>query len=56
MATIPIRRHVKIRGDANPYDPVDAGYFADRHTRRANTPPDTLPFGWLCDASQPLPR
>jgi RNA-directed DNA polymerase len=46
MATIPIRRHVKIRGDANPYDPVDAGYFADRHTRRANTPPDTPPI-WL---------
>ena len=46
MATIPIRRHVKIRGDANPYDPLDAGYFTERHARRANAPPDTPPV-WL---------
>jgi RNA-directed DNA polymerase len=46
MATIPIRRHVKIRGDANPYDPQDASYFADRHARQGNQPPATPP-PWL---------
>jgi RNA-directed DNA polymerase len=46
MATIPIRRHVKIRGDANPYDPQDASYLAERHARRGNQPPVTPP-PWL---------
>jgi RNA-directed DNA polymerase len=46
MATIPIRRHVKIRGDANPYDPQDASYFAKRYARRGNQPPATPP-PWL---------
>ena len=33
-----IRRHVKIRGDANPYDPAWELYFEERvATRRANT-------------------
>ena len=46
MATIPIRRHVKVRGDANPYDPQDASYFAERHARRGYQPPATPP-AWL---------
>jgi len=46
MATIPIRRHVKIRGDANPYDPADVGYFAARQARRGNRPPAVRP-SWL---------
>ena len=31
MASIPIRRHVQIRGDTNPYDPRGAAYLAKRH-------------------------
>lgn len=31
MTSIPIRRHVQIRGDTNPYDPRDAAYLAKRH-------------------------
>jgi len=27
---VPIRRHVKIRGEANPYDPAQAAYFEQR--------------------------
>ena len=46
MASIPIRRHVKIRGDANPYDPQHASYFAERHARQGTTPP-ALPPAWL---------
>jgi hypothetical protein len=30
MASLPNRRPAKIRGDANPYDPRQAGYFAER--------------------------
>lgn len=33
-ASVPIRRHVKIKGAANPYDPVWADYFAQRHHAR----------------------
>jgi len=46
MASIPIRRHVKIRGDANPYDPQHAGYFAERHARQGTGPPTRSP-AWL---------
>jgi RNA-directed DNA polymerase len=46
MASIPIRRHVKIRGDANPYDPQQAGYFAARRARRRHRPP-AVPPAWL---------
>jgi RNA-directed DNA polymerase len=46
MASIPIRRHVKIRGDANPYDPQHAGYFAERHARHGAVPPALAP-PWL---------
>jgi RNA-directed DNA polymerase len=46
MATIPIRRHVKIRGDANPYDVQHASYFAERHARRGHQPSATPP-PWL---------
>jgi RNA-directed DNA polymerase len=38
MATIPIRRHVKIRGNANPYDPADAAYFKARRRQRDQAP------------------
>jgi len=30
--TIPIRRHIKIKGKANPYDPVWFSYFEKRST------------------------
>lgn len=33
-ADVPIRYHVKIRGEAHPYDPAHAAYFAQRITRR----------------------
>jgi RNA-directed DNA polymerase len=46
MASIPIRRHVRIRGDANPYDPADAGYFTGRRTRQGNQAPAVRP-AWL---------
>ena len=46
MATIPIRRHVKVRGDANPYDPQDASYFAERHARLGHKAP-AAPPAWL---------
>jgi RNA-directed DNA polymerase len=29
-STVPIRRHIQIRGDANPYDPKDERYFDQR--------------------------
>jgi RNA-directed DNA polymerase len=29
-ATVPIKRHIKIRGEANPYDPTWEGYFERR--------------------------
>ncbi len=31
-ATIPIVRHVKVRGNANPFDPAWMSYFARRQT------------------------
>ncbi len=33
-ADTPIRRHVKIRGDANPYDPAQEAYFERRLDRK----------------------
>ena len=33
MADVPIRRHVKIRADANPYDPEWEEYFRERETK-----------------------
>ena len=34
---VPIRRHVKVRGNANPFDPDDADYFRQRrHKQRRN--------------------
>jgi RNA-directed DNA polymerase len=46
MASIPIRRHVKIRGDANPYDPQQADYFVERRARRRGRRPVAAP-AWL---------
>ena len=46
MASIPIRRHVKIRGDANPYDPQQADYFVERRGRQRGRPPAQAP-AWL---------
>lgn len=37
MVHIPIRRHVKIRAEATPYDPQFADYFLKRAIRRKNT-------------------
>ncbi|WP_269593433.1 group II intron maturase-specific domain-containing protein [Nitrococcus mobilis] len=39
MASIPIRRHVKIRGQANPYDPDWAAYFRRRYVRQGKPTP-----------------
>ena len=38
MSSLPIMRHVQVRGDANPYNPADAGYFAQRRSRSETTP------------------
>ncbi len=46
MASIPIRRHVLIRGNANPYDPMFAGYFAARRAQKGNQAPAAMP-AWL---------
>ncbi|MBK1702598.1 group II intron reverse transcriptase/maturase [Thiococcus pfennigii] len=46
MASIPIRRHVAIRGDANPYDPQHADYFVERRARQRGRPPAHAP-SWL---------
>jgi len=46
MATIPIRRHVKIRGDVNPYDPAEADYFAARRGRQKGEVP-AVRLTWL---------
>ncbi|AKS23100.1 MAG: RNA-directed DNA polymerase [Leptospirillum sp. Group II 'C75'] len=34
----PIRRHIKIRKDANPFDPAWTGYFLDRKSRKEPQP------------------
>jgi RNA-directed DNA polymerase len=34
MGDVPIRRHVKIRGEANPYDPAYREYFKDRFAQQ----------------------
>ena len=39
-SSIPVRRHVLVRGQANPFDPADAAYFA--HRRRPT--PDSVVF------------
>jgi RNA-directed DNA polymerase len=44
MATLPIRRHVKIRGKANPYDPHEARYFSERRGRQGRA---ALVPSWL---------
>ena len=46
MSTLPIQRHVKIRRDANPYDPQDADYFVERRRRQRGTIPTAAPI-WL---------
>jgi RNA-directed DNA polymerase len=46
MLSIPIRRHVLIRGASNPYDPEHASYFAARRARQRNEAPATAP-AWL---------
>jgi len=43
MASLPIQRHVKIRGKANPYDPAWTAYFRRRHV-------------WQGTAKPPLPE
>ena len=45
MASIPIRRHVKIRGAANPFDPDWAAYFRRRYVRQGK--PTPYPLHWL---------
>lgn len=37
---IKIRRHVKVKADANPYDPLWRSYFAGRKTVVAGSEPD----------------
>lgn len=39
MGSIPIQRHVKVRGNANLYDPEHARYFAERQGRQRNSLP-----------------
>ena len=37
IASTKIKRHIKIRGTANPYDPKDASYFEQRRHRKRRT-------------------
>jgi len=46
MTSIPIQRHAKIRGDANPYDPAQSGYFAGRRLRQGKAV-SAVPPAWL---------
>jgi RNA-directed DNA polymerase len=46
MLSIPIRRHVLIRGASNPYDPEYASYFAARRARQRTEAPENAP-AWL---------
>ena len=46
MLSIPIRRHVLIRGASNPYDPEHASYFAARRARSRTEVP-SVPLAWL---------
>jgi RNA-directed DNA polymerase len=46
MLSIPIRRHVLIRGASNPYDPEHASYFAARRARPRDEVPAVSP-AWL---------
>jgi RNA-directed DNA polymerase len=46
MAPLSTRRHVTIRGDANPYDPANANYFAERCARQDDLAP-AVPPAWL---------
>lgn len=46
MRTLPIQRHVKIRRDANPYDPQDADYFIGRRRRQRGKTSTAAPT-WL---------
>ena len=43
MSRIPIRRHVKLRGDATPYDPQQADYFVERGGRERERGPVPAP-------------
>ena len=40
MASLSIRRHVKIQGSANPYDPDWAVYFRRRYAQYGKPTPD----------------
>ena len=46
MLSIPIRRHVLVRGASNPFDPAHASYFAARRARQRTEAPATAP-AWL---------
>ncbi len=46
MVSIPIRRHVLVRGASNPYDSAHASYFAARRARHGYEVP-TAPPAWL---------
>jgi RNA-directed DNA polymerase len=52
MADVPIRRHLKIRGEANPYDPAYRDYFKDRAERQCHR----RNYDRLFLASTPLER
>lgn len=45
IASIPIRRHVKIQGKANPNDPAWAAYFKRRYVQYGKPTPPI--FHWL---------
>lgn len=46
MSTIPIRRHIKIKADANPYDPHWKDYF-DKRSKRSATGYYKMPYQCL---------
>ncbi|WP_245232408.1 group II intron maturase-specific domain-containing protein [Thiorhodococcus minor] len=56
MLSIPIRRHVRIRAAANPYDSAQASYFAARRARHRQEAPKSAPKWLFCDAPPSRPR
>jgi RNA-directed DNA polymerase len=56
MLSIPIRRHVLIRGASDPYDPAQERYFAARRARHRQEAPASAPEWLFCDTPPPGPR
>lgn len=55
LASISVDKHIKVRADANPYDPKDEAYFDERLTRRMrSTLQGRRRLYWLWDRQEGL--